>query len=122
MIWTRVQDLLRSRVEDCVRPLSEEAKEEAHFLEAPFDWCLAHELALLHPDGLALEERAGQQLLEAARVEVKGCLELKRLLAQEGLPTCVAASGKLVGVGTLRGAIVLLDSKLQDIPNKPQAA
>ncbi|CAE8596546.1 unnamed protein product, partial [Polarella glacialis] len=37
-----------------------------------------------------------------------------------GLPTCVAASGKLVGVGTLRGALVLLDPKLLDVPPRPQ--
>ena len=61
------------------------------------------------------------------------------VLQEVGLPTCVAASNKLVGVGTLRldiflttsnlsfrairdrGAVVLLDSKLQDVPAKPQA-
>ena len=82
-----------------MRPRAE-GDEAQNFLEAPFEWCLAHELALLHSDGLALEEREGREL-EAARVEVKACPELRRLLAQEGLPTCVA-SGKLVGVGTLR--------------------
>jgi len=113
------------------------------FLESPFEWCLEHERSLLQssngdlPDerdsgncnGKATAAGASSlaEALQAARiprlVEVKPCSELRRLLAQEvGLPTCVAASNKLVGVGTLRGAVVLLDNKLQDVPkdNKPQ--
>eukprot|EP00434_Breviolum_minutum_P023686 symbB.v1.2.020892.t2/scaffold1778.1/size101634/12 len=72
----------------------------------------------------ALSASSLAEALQAARIprlaEVKPCAELRRLAQEVGLPTCVASSNKLIGVGTLRGAVVLLDSKLMDIPAKPQ--
>ena len=88
----------------------------------------------------------GKPKLDAASISFPNLSTLP-FLQEVGLPTCVAASNKLVGVGTLRladfvllcialpmpppprktcrGAVVLLDNKLQDVPakdNKPQAA
>lgn len=99
------------------------------FVRAPFDWCLAHEKALLSADaGTAAESEertdpfaseAAQAKAAAAMVQTASCPELKRMLQQEfGLPTCVVSS-RFVGVGTLRGAVVLLDPKTQDVTPDP---
>eukprot|EP00931_Biecheleriopsis_adriatica_P060835 TRINITY_DN36548_c0_g1_i2.p1 TRINITY_DN36548_c0_g1~~TRINITY_DN36548_c0_g1_i2.p1 ORF type:complete len:1349 (-),score=326.86 TRINITY_DN36548_c0_g1_i2:814-4860(-) len=114
------------------KPLQKDEYEE--FLQAPFNWCLEHERSLLLTgNGCMLSSSSSEKTAVPAAssatseapalpklVEAKTCTELRRLLAQElGLPTCVTA-GRLVGVGTLRGSLVLLDPKLQDVPPKPQ--
>lgn len=102
------------------------------FLQSPVDWCLEHERSLLR----AAEDAAGVTALVDARseqggaeralgmqpmAEVGSCPELRRVLAQEyGLPTCVVSHSKHVGVGTLRGAVVLLDPRAMDTPAQPQ--
>jgi len=108
------------------------------FLRNPFEWCLEHERSLL---SVQSEESAQSPEQSDARldcvtggscgiadlkpafsaVETKPCAELRRILAQElGLPTCVVSNSNFVGVGTLRGAVVLLDPKVQDATSQPQ--
>jgi len=107
---------------------SEQESDLANFLQSPFDWCLEHERSLLQAgaDELSAGDVAvrmdgpmggslpsGAEAITAFRmVETQSDDKLRRLLAQEtGLPTCVTANSKAVGVGTMRGAVVLLDSK-----------
>eukprot|EP00439_Symbiodinium_sp_Y106_P051503 s4306_g6.t2 len=117
--------------------ISGEKDQMEEFLEAPFTWSSEHERSLLFAPGAAHGHSAdfndlgpGERATVAASaaevrspqlVEVKPSSELRRQLAQEiGLPTCVAASSKVVAVGTLRGSVALLDQRLQDLSPKPQ--
>mmetsp|Transcript_23247 Transcript_23247/g.75160 ORF Transcript_23247/g.75160 Transcript_23247/m.75160 type:complete len:1662 (-) Transcript_23247:649-5634(-) len=100
----------------------------AVFARAPWAWSAEHEKSLLlhnveEPSTvLAGDSNEAPTVAGLSMVEVRQCSELRRMLAQEfGLPTCVFAHARLVGVGSLRGVVVLLDPQLQDVPSQPQA-
>lgn len=95
--------------------------DEDSFARDPFLWCLAHERSLL---SCGAEELPAEHSSEASNigagfvmVEAKPSMEAKKLLPRElGLPTCTAAHSRFVAVGSLRGAVMLLEPMLQDKP------
>lgn len=125
------------QIADGTTDVSGQRDQMEEFLEAPFTWSSEHERSLLFAPSAAHGHSAdfndlgpGEKVTVAQSaaevrppqlVEVKPSSELRRQLAQEiGLPTCVAASSKVVAVGTLRGSVALLDQRLQDLSPKPQ--
>jgi len=96
------------------------------FAEAPFGWCLEHERRmLLHNVEDPMANLGGSDGVPSISsfnmVIAQPCMELRRMLAKDfGLPTCVFAHSKYIGVGSLRGGVVLLDPKTRDVPPSPQ--
>lgn len=107
---------------------SDQVDKCAAFARAPFAWCLEHERALLsnnveQPTSVFTSTNINEaaSISSFAMLDIRLCLELRRMLAQDfGLPTCVFTHSKYVGVGSLRGSVVLLDPQLQDVPAQPQ--
>lgn len=95
------------------------------FMRAPFESCLEHERSMVFA---CVEDRepvvrdvTSIDTDAMTKVDRKICAEFRKTSSHEfGLPTCVVAHTQLVGVGTLRGAVVLMDPKIRDVAAEPQ--
>lgn len=106
-------------------PEEEEKEDPKKFLQDPWDWCHEHEsrVLLVNPEmsnESELQGDKGTDVSSAAFPQIfqqQMLPEVKDMLQQEaGLPTCVATHPRLLGIGTLRGGVVLVDPKSQEVP------